>query len=145
MIADKVCVVIDLADSLTYRDGHIPGAWFAVRARLKDSIKKIPDARFTVLTSPDGVLAQLAAPELKAMGRRVAVLVDGTDAWKAERRELEKGFTSMADETNDVWYRPYDMDDTNEGAMKQYLSWEINLVNQLEKDGTTKFRKFPAA
>ena len=145
MIADKVCVVIDLADSLTYRDGHIPGAWFAVRARLKDSIKKIPDARFTVLTSPDGVLAQLAAPELKAMGRRVAVLVDGTDAWKAERRELEKGFTGMADETNDVWYRPYDMDDTNEGAMKQYLSWEINLVNQLEKDGTTKFRKFPAA
>ena len=49
----------------------------------------------------------------------------------------------MADETNDVWYRPYDMDDAREGAMKQYLSWEINLVNQLERDGTTNFRAFP--
>ena len=145
MIADKVCVVIDLADSLTYRDGHIPGAWFAVRARLKDSIRKIPDARFTVLTSPDGVLAQLAAPELLAMGRRVAVLIDGTDAWKAARKEMQSGFTHLADETNDVWYRPYDMDDAQEGAMKQYLSWEINLVNQLERDGTTRFKKFPQA
>jgi len=145
MIADKVCVVIDLADSLTYRDGHIPGAWFAVRARLKDSIKKIPDARYTVLTSPDGVLAQLAAPELRAMGRHVAVLVDGTEAWKAARKDMQTGFTNMADETNDVWYRPYDMDDAQEGAMKQYLSWEINLVNQLERDGTTRFKKFPQA
>ncbi|MEQ8227775.1 MAG: rhodanese-like domain-containing protein [Rhodospirillales bacterium] len=145
MIADNVCVVVDLADSLTYRDGHIAGSWFAVRARLKDSIKKIPDARFTVVTSPDGVLAQLAAPELRALGRRVAVLVDGTEGWKAAGKELQSGFTHMADETNDVWYRPYDMDDAQEGAMKQYLSWEINLVNQLERDGTTRFIKFPEA
>ena len=145
MIADKVCVVIDLAGSLTYRDGHIPGAWFAVRARLRDSIKKIPDARYTVLTSPDGVMAQLAAPELRAMGRRVVVLVDGTDGWKAARKELQTGFSHMADATDDEWYRPYDLDDAQEGAMKQYLSWEINLVNQLERDGTTRFRKFPVS
>ena len=145
MMADNVVTVIDLADSLTYRDGHIPGAWFAVRARLKDSIKKVPDARYTVLTSPDGVLAQLAAPELRALGRRVAVLIDGTEAWKEAGKDLQSGFTNMADETNDVWYRPYDMDDAQEGAMKQYLSWEINLVNQLDRDGTTQFKKFPDA
>ncbi|PIW27389.1 MAG: thiosulfate sulfurtransferase [Rhodospirillales bacterium CG15_BIG_FIL_POST_REV_8_21_14_020_66_15] len=141
----EAAVVIDLADSLTYRDGHIPGAWFAVRARLKDSIGKIPDAEVTVLTSPDGVLAQLAAPEVGALGRNVVVLEGGTAAWTAAGRHLETGFTHMADETSDVWYRPYDMDDAQEGAMKQYLSWEINLVNQLERDGTTRFRKFPQA
>ncbi len=136
-------VVIDLADSLTYRDGHIPGAWFAVRARLADGTKKIPDARLTVLTSPDGVLAKLAAPEVAALGRDVAVLAGGTAAWVHAGQPMEKGFTNMADETNDVWYRPYDMDDAQEGAMKQYLSWEINLVNQLDRDGTTRFRAFP--
>ncbi|MEK9671351.1 MAG: rhodanese-like domain-containing protein [Rhodospirillaceae bacterium] len=136
-------VVIDLADSLTYRDGHVPGAWFAVRARLLESIKKIPDVPLTVVTSPDGVLATLAAPELTTLGRKVAVLEGGNHAWKKAGKPMEQGFTNMADETNDVWYRPYDMDDAQEGAMKQYLSWEINLINQLERDGTTEFRAFP--
>ena len=79
------------------------------------------------------------------MGRRVVVLVDGTDGWKAARKELQTGFSHMADATDDEWYRPYDLDDAQEGAMKQYLSWEINLVNQLERDGTTRFRKFPVS
>jgi len=26
--------------------------------------------------------------------------------------------------------------------MKQYLSWEVNLVQQIERDGTTDFRVF---
>ena len=136
--------VIDLADSLTYRDGHIPSAWFAVRSRLKKSIRKIPKTGLTVVTSPDGLLARLTAPEIAALGREVAVLKGGTAAWTAAGKKLEAGFTNMADKTNDVWYRPYDMNDAQEGAMKQYLSWEINLVNQLKRDGTTRFRKFPA-
>jgi len=72
------------------------------------------------------------------------VLTGGTAAWTAAGKKLEAGFTHMADKTNDVWCRPYDMNDAQEGAMKQYLSWEINLVNQLKRDGTTRFRKFPA-
>src|SRR5262249_54424917 len=34
--------VIDLALSPTYRKGHIPGAWFAIRARLKQALAKLP-------------------------------------------------------------------------------------------------------
>ncbi len=34
------------------------------------------------------------------------------------------------------------MDDAQEGAMKQYLSWEVNLVAQIERDGTTDFKVY---
>src|SRR5258708_26078622 len=35
--------VVDLAPSITYETGHIPGAWVAVRARLRRNLPKIPD------------------------------------------------------------------------------------------------------
>ena len=56
--------VVDLAPSITYEAGHIPGAWFAVRARLPGSLEKLPRRPVLVLTSPDAALARLAAAEL---------------------------------------------------------------------------------
>ena len=35
-------VVVDLALSRHHRQGHIPGAWFAIRARLADALDKLP-------------------------------------------------------------------------------------------------------
>jgi rhodanese-related sulfurtransferase len=140
---DSGTVIIDLATSLQYRDkGHIPGAWFAIRSRMADSLKKLPPFQTIVLSSPDGLLAQIAASDTAFQGLNVLVLSGGTEAWIAEGFDLENGFTNMADETVDLWYRPYDMSDANEGAMKQYLSWEVNLVSQIERDGTTTFRTF---
>ena len=36
MLAAGSATVVDLEDSLRFRDGHIPGAWYAVRARFPD-------------------------------------------------------------------------------------------------------------
>ena len=136
--------VIDLANSLHYRDkGHIPGAWFAIRARLNDSLAKTGDTDRIVLTSPHGLLARVAAGDDMWAGKDVCVLEGGTRAWAAAGFPLETGFANMADETVDLWYRPYDMDDADTGAMKQYLSWEVNLIAQLERDGTTDFNVIP--
>jgi len=144
MINSGDCCVIDLATSLRYRDaGHIPGAWFAIRARLPENLKKLPETRCLVLTSPDGQLAHIAASDEAFGNFEVRVLEGGTQAWRDAGLPIETGFTNMADGTDDIWYRPYDMDDGDEGAMKQYLSWEVNLVAQLERDGTTTFRSFP--
>jgi len=136
--------VIDLATSLRYRDdGHIPGSWFAIRSRMPQNLDKVPQSDTLVLTSPDGVLARITATDDALKGCHVVVLEGGTNAWRAAGMPVETGFSNMADVTEDLWYRPYDMDDGDEGAMKQYLSWEVNLVAQVERDGTTDFRTFP--
>src|ERR1051326_3569996 len=57
--------VVDLAPSLAYEAGHIPGAWFAVRAQLPGSLDQVPKRRVLVLTSPDAALARLAAARLR--------------------------------------------------------------------------------
>jgi len=75
--------VVDLAPSIAYEAGHIPGAWFAVRARLPDSLDKVPRRPILVLTSPDAALARLAAAadvERAGGGRRVGVVPPGGDA-----------------------------------------------------------------
>ena len=145
-LAEGRATVIDLADSLAYRDGHIPGARFAVRSRL-EKVLPLKDDTQPVLTSPDGVLAILGAAEAaKAAGRPVRVLNGGTASWTASGRTLEDGPDPLSEEgehPDDVWYRPYDRTSGIESAMRDYLSWEIGLVRQIEKEGGTRFRKFP--
>ena len=60
MLAAKAATVIDLATSRDYRKGHIPGAWFAIRARLDRALPKIALTGTLVLTSENGMLAALA-------------------------------------------------------------------------------------
>lgn len=136
--------VIDLGDSLSHRTSHIPGSHFAIRAHLPGNLGELSDDRPIVLTSSDGIIATFAAADLIAAGfdREVMVLKGGSKAWKLAGLPMTDGFENNLDESVDVWYRPYDMDDAQEGAMKQYLSWEVNLVAQIERDGTTNFKTF---
>lgn len=131
--------VIDLADSRTFRRGHVPGAFHAVRSELEARLALLPpapDDTVIVLTSPDGLLATFAAAEL---GGDARVLEGGTDAWRAAGFALEEGDERVAPGTEDVWLRPYDRNTGVEDAMREYLSWEIDLVAQIERDGTARF------
>jgi rhodanese-related sulfurtransferase/predicted metal-dependent enzyme (double-stranded beta helix superfamily) len=141
LLAQGDVVVIDLDSSLVYRERHIPGAWFAIRARLAQALPKLPAAGMLVPTSRDGVLAELAAPELAALtDRPVKVLAGGTEAWRAAGRELATGDEHMADAPVDVWYRPYDRASGAEAAMQAYLTWEVGLLEQIKRDGDARFR-----
>jgi rhodanese-related sulfurtransferase/predicted metal-dependent enzyme (double-stranded beta helix superfamily) len=138
-------LVIDLDTSLRYRDGHVPGAWFAVRAGLGKTIPEMlarqKGATRIVLVSPDGEIAALAAAEAAeaAGGLPVVVLAGGMKAWREARLAVEAGHTRMADPPTDVWYRPYDFKDNVEAAMRQYLDWEVDLVPQVKRDGDATF------
>jgi len=139
-------VVVDLARSIDFRDGHIPGALWGVRSRLEGLRPQLAGASYVVLTSPDGVLARLAVDEVKGLtargqaGAEVLVLEGGTEAWHAFGRPLVKDRTNPPDEACiDAYLRPYDRNSGVEEAMNGYLTWEIELVHQIERDDTVAF------
>ena len=133
-------IVVDLAPSIAYEQGHIPGAWFAVRARLPKSLARLPQRGMLVFTSPDGILAHLASAELtQDRFKEVRVLDGGTAAWRAAGLPLTTGREAMADTPDDCWRRPYDPY-AGEGARERYLRWEIDLVQQIEREGDVGFR-----
>jgi rhodanese-related sulfurtransferase len=137
-------VVVDFDTSLAYRAAHVPGAWFAIRSRLAQSLGRLPSAGALVATSPDGVLARLAAAELAALtSRPVKALDGGTAAWRAAGLPLAAGEEHMADAPDDAWYRPYDRARDQEAAMREYLRWEVDLVEQIRRDGDARFRHVP--
>jgi len=133
--------VIDLNLSTRYGLGHIPGAWFAIRSRLGVALTVLPSHQAIVLTSPDGALAALAAVEMQAVASvPVMTLVGGTQAWVRAGLPLERGAIRMTDQPDDVFLSPRERGQNREGAMREYLTWEINLVNDMAKDDDHRFR-----
>ncbi|MEW9552283.1 rhodanese-like domain-containing protein [Nonomuraea sp. NPDC050783] len=132
--------VIDVAPSRDYAAGHVPGAWYAVRARLAAALGTIGPADRYVVTSPTGVLARFAAADLRGLTPApVSVLDGGTAAWHAVA-PLESHPARYAVEAVDRYRRPYEGTDNARTAMEAYLAWEFGLVEQLERDGTHHFR-----
>jgi rhodanese-related sulfurtransferase len=138
-------VVIDLALSPAYRAEHIPGAQFAIRSRLAESVADIPGSGAIVLTSEDSVLARFAAGELAAVtDRPVQVLVGGTAAWRAAGLPLETAAANWLHEADDVvpsGWRESDPERRKAG-FRRYLSWELGLVAELAQDDTVPFQKY---
>ena len=134
-------VVIDLARSIDFRDGHIPGAIWGVRGRLGRLRSALEGSSQVVIASPDGVLAAYAVAEVQAIAPApVRALAGGTDAWKQAGRPLDRDRTVPSDaECIDFYLRPYDRNSGVEEAMQAYLSWEIDLVHEIERDGTVRF------
>jgi rhodanese-related sulfurtransferase len=138
MEIDNVTIV-DLSTSPHYRHGHLPGAWFAIRSRLARALAKIPQHGTLVLTSEDGVLAGLAVEEARALTKiPVRWLKGGNATWAAAGFPLSAD-AKMADEALDVWLKPYERPGDPKAAMNEYLSWEIDLLTRIERDGTTNF------
>jgi rhodanese-related sulfurtransferase len=144
LLARDAATVVDLSPSRDYLKAHIPGAWFAIRTRLERALKKIPLHEMLVLTSEDGIVARLAAPEVAALTEiPVRALGGGNTAWRAAGH----GFAAdvrMADEAVDQWRKPYERGGDTKAAMNEYLAWEIDLLPRVERDGSLRFTPFTA-
>jgi len=138
--------ILDLSTSLRYRARHVPGAWWGVRSRLEEARARIADVAELVLTSEDGLIAHLAAPEAAALWprARVQVLEGGNRAWFAEDLPAETGFTRLTTANDDVWYKPYDHEHESdyEKHARAYLDWEVALVEQIKRDPAIRFRAY---
>jgi rhodanese-related sulfurtransferase len=132
--------VIDLSLSRDYANAHIPGAWFAIRARLGAALEKITPHGSLVLTSEDGVLAGLAVADARALtSLPVRYLDGGNAAWRGAGFSLTRDDPRMADEPVDAWLKPYERPDGVRQAMADYLAWETDLLPRIARDGCARF------
>jgi rhodanese-related sulfurtransferase len=133
--------VLDLSTSLRFRYSHVPGAWWGVRSRLNEAASKIPPMKRLILTSEDGTLAHLAASEAAEHfpQAEIKVLEDGNAAWTGE---TESGLERATTERDDVWYKPYDHAQDYKKFAREYLNWEVALVEQIKRDPTIRFRGY---
>lgn len=147
-LQDPGVQILDVNLSEDYQKGHIAGAWFVPRARLRRALEQIPSASLYVLTSSDGIAASLTAAELTALTEvPVKVLACGNRGWEAAGNTLVCGQGNRSLEPDDRWQIPFLPDPVTgksaEQNMREYLSWEVALVEQIQRDGTTNFRYFP--
>jgi len=138
---EPVGTVLDFATSLRFHYQHIPGAWWVVRSRLPQARKELGEQKTLTLTSEDGVLAHLAAPEVQALWPKaeVRVLEGGNAAWSGKWEEGHERSTTARD---DVWYKPYDHEAGFEKHAREYLQWEVELIEQIKRDPTIRFQSF---
>ncbi|RMV93026.1 rhodanese homology domain-containing protein [Pseudomonas caricapapayae] len=132
--------VLDFTASANYVKQHIPGAWWTLRADLKQALEKIPAADRYVLTCGSSRLARFAVADVEALTDKPVFLLDGgTASWIKAGQPLEHGESRLASPRIDRYRRPYEGTDAPREAMQAYLDWEYGLVEQLGRDGTHGF------
>ncbi len=130
--------LVDVSLSPAYRSGHIPGAWFCTRAKLATWLETAPLGDMLVIVSEDGRLAGLAAAEINP-DCRVCFLEGGMAAWRERGFAESTGFENMAHSPNDYYERAFEREDDLELSMRNYLTWEVGLIDQIERDGDARF------
>jgi len=138
----KEIAVIDLASSKEHIKSHIPASWWCVRSRLEEGLGLMPEYNLLIFTSEDGILAHLAAGDMKDVrpDMLVKVLDGGTASWERAGLPTEEGMPRPLCRVDDIWYKPYEQSDAPETAMRDYLTWEVALIEKVERDGDALFR-----
>ncbi|WP_338878638.1 rhodanese-like domain-containing protein [Achromobacter veterisilvae] len=139
-------VVFDVESRVEYERGHVAGARFAAPDRLEEFLPQ-DDRRGIVLTSSDGVLASIVAAELAWRAKRpVRYLLGGTRAWKAQGLATGTGAAGVLTGDDDQSISPYLFDDLSarDRGFRDYLDWELGLVEQMERDGSADIRLIAA-
>jgi rhodanese-related sulfurtransferase len=133
--------VVQLSRSLDFRDGHIAGARWGVRTRLVALAPFSGQGHPVVLAAEDEMPARLAVAELRGLtAAPVRVLAGGLAAWRAAGLPLSADRRTPADaDCVDAYLRPYDRNEGIQAAMREYLSWEVDLVHEVARDGDARF------
>jgi rhodanese-related sulfurtransferase len=143
LLTDGKAQVVDFATSLQYREGHIPGAWHAIRSRLAAQLPKVPATPLMVFTAVEEALARLAATDAAALtATPVKVLTGGNAAWRTSGGVIETGDERMTGAAEDLSYRALDRKENVEQAMLEYLKWEVELLDAVATDPDFGFKRY---
>lgn len=116
---------------MAHRAAHIDGAIWSIRPRL--SALSLETSRPVILIGDDAT-ARLAASDLVARGATNIARLDGGPAdWRAAGLTVVSTPDNPADaDCIDHLFFTHDRHAGNHAAMRQYLEWEVGLVDQLD-------------
>ncbi len=144
LVADGGVQIVDLRPSMSYRQAHIRDSVWSIRPRLAsiglDLLKP------TVLIADEPGIAEVAAIDLAEAGATdVRRLVGGVDAWRQSGLPIVATQDKPADdECIDFLFFTHRRLTGDAEHSRQYLTWEIGLVEQLREDERAAFRIVPA-
>jgi len=139
--------VIDVSSSLSFKQRHIPGAWFAIRSRLVECLETIPHNGTLVVTGSDLSMAILVADDLSRLtGHTVFLLQGGTEAWVAAGYPVASGYENLGTAVDDIFLMPFlwgHFEDQGEfeKAAHDYFEWELQLPEQMYRSGEIAFSR----
>ena len=129
--------VIDLDWSQEYFQGHIPGALWCIRSRLKEAV--LPKRKITVLTSRTETLAELAFHDQHNLDTETLhVLKGGTQAWIEAGLPVDVESQLLCD-PDDTRLKARQEPGDKDAAMRRYLDWELGLVAELSRDDDPRY------
>ncbi len=135
----EVMQLVDLRPSMAFRDGHIDGARWSIRPRLSDL--GLDPARPIVLIGA-GQVVTLASSDLAGAGcSALSHLAGGPEDWRRAGLTIAASKDRPADaDCIDFLFFTAGRHDGDEAASRQYLQWEIGLVDQLDEQERNAFR-----
>jgi rhodanese-related sulfurtransferase len=138
---DNRTVVFDLSLTPQFIQGRIPGARHLPRRLLAETARS-ESARTIVLCCADGRQSSVCARELTSDspdGPEVCVVEGGFRAWADAGLDVESGKHGIFPGLNDAWRPPFEGSDDLRASMQAYLTWEVNLIAQAERDATARY------
>lgn len=136
----ETVALIDLRPSAAFLASRLSGARWSIRPRLAADL--VGEERAVVLIASDAGVAALALRELpSAQAARARVLLEGPDAWVAAGLAVSQGGAPLSDaERCDFLFFTHGRHDGDKAASRQYLAWELGLLDQLGADELAGFR-----
>jgi rhodanese-related sulfurtransferase len=135
--------VIDVGESFLWRLAGIPASCYAMRSHLAEALRLWSRETPLVFSCGDGRLSRYAAQDALQLGfSSVRALAGGRAAWRAAGLPLAPCPTDEADvltPTDDMWYPPWARASGVHEAIQQYLTWEVNLVEQVRREPYFRF------
>ena len=135
--------IFDVESSLAFATKHIAGARFVAPDRLPEFVQNLDRTSPIVITASNAALALNVASELKRRSDRDArALAGGNTAWFSLGLPTAEGRDDILTGTDDDWYNLTTYQNPEERREKtlEYLTWEVALAQQIERDGDTLFR-----
>ncbi len=138
--AQSQVFLLDLSLSLRFMEGHPEGARWGLRSRMDDILAHLcTDQPMAVLDDEQEYLAALAVRELSDLGYDAGVLEGGLAAWRAAGLPVAEGPEGMLSPMIDPPDMPFDLTGDPDAAKSAYIDWELQLPEQIEKDGLLTF------